>query len=229
MKNGGDFPSLKKDSISAVEFYLAQGYREFDINTINGKKRLIERALELVTKLRSQVEADYYLQQISTKLGVGMEALYTEYKKIKHTPPKNSYKKEKDPEISPDSQFFTSVPELIAGYISRYNFLDLFFREYQYTEADLTSIPDTSLLVRLITGNLDPADTERLSIIDLHLEEDHAHANPELIQRAFRDIIRNLHARLLEKEKEYLLDKVDIHSPEYLEIYTQLSQKAKKL
>lgn len=199
------------------------------MNTISGKKKLIEKCFELIVRIRSQVEVDFYLQQIAAKLGVGMESLYLEYNKVRKSTmlrTRSSQDEKKEVSITP---YTPSLPDIIAGYIFRYNFLDLFFREFRYTEADLTSLPDASLLTRLLASNLDSADTEILNIIDLHLEEDHVHANPELIQRAFRDIIRNLHARLLENEKEYILCTVDIHSPEYLEVYTKLSQKAKAL
>lgn len=198
--------------------------------TISGKKKLIEKCLELIVKLRSQVEVDFYLQQISAKLGVGMESLYLEYNKVRKSNMLRARSPQDEKKVGEGGVSYSpSIPDIIAGYIFRYNFLDLFFREFRYTEADLTSFPDASLLTRLLASNLDSADTEMLNIIDLHLEEDHVHANPELIQRAFRDIIRNFHARLLENEKEQLLRMVDIHSPEYLEIYTKLSQKAKAL
>lgn len=235
VKNGGDYRSLKDTSLSAVEFYLAQGYREYDVNTITGKKKLIEKCLELIVRLRSQVEVDFYLQQISTKLWVSMEALYAEYKKTKisvsrssRTENQNPWKPGEEQNADDNASWYNpSLSDIIAGYIYRYDFLDLFFREFRYTIDDLTSLWDTSLLVRLLAGNLDPADVEALNIIDLHLEEDHAQANPELIQRAFRDIIRNFHARLLEKEKDVLLAGVDTSSSEYLSIYTKLLEKAK--
>jgi Zn-dependent peptidase ImmA (M78 family) len=37
----------------------------------------------VIARLRSQVEVDFYLQEIARGLGVSMEALYTEYKKIR--------------------------------------------------------------------------------------------------------------------------------------------------
>lgn len=238
IKNGGNYLSLRATSLSAVEFYLDQGYREYDVNAITGKKKLIEKCLELIAKLRSQVEVDFYLQQVSTRLGVSMEALYTEYKKVRMSVNRDwkfrAQKLKSEAENTSDlpypvNTFSPSLSDLIAGYVYRYNFLDLFFREFQYTESDLTSLEDTLLLTRLLAGNLDPADIEALDIIDLHLEEDHAHANPELIQRAFRDIIRNFHARLLEKEKMQLLEGIDPQSSEYLRVYTEISNKAKSL
>ena len=82
-KNGGDFLSLRAEALSVVDFYLQEGYREFDVTTIIGKKKLIEKCLEMIVRLRSEIESDFYLQQIAKSLTISMESLYTEYKKIK--------------------------------------------------------------------------------------------------------------------------------------------------
>jgi DNA primase len=66
-----------------IDFYLREGFREYDINTIIGKKKLIEKCLEIVVRLRSEIESDFYLQQIAKSVSVSMESLYAEYKKIK--------------------------------------------------------------------------------------------------------------------------------------------------
>lgn len=233
VKNGWDYLALKNTALSAVGFYLEQGYREYDVTGIIGKKKLIEKCLELITKLRSQVEVDFYLQQVSGKLSVRIEALYSEYKKIKLSLSRKEKTGWEDSVSSTGKSeiewFSPSLPDLLAGYIFRYQFLDLFFQEFQYTQEDLTSLEGTALLICLLAGTLDPADVETLNIIDLHLEEDHSNASPELIKKAFRDIIRKLHARLLDREKQRLLQSIHPDSSEYIEIYTKLSQKAKTL
>jgi len=45
------------------------------------KKKLIEKCLEIITRLQSQIEIDLYLKQISKVLDISMEILYSEYKK----------------------------------------------------------------------------------------------------------------------------------------------------
>jgi hypothetical protein len=129
------------------------------------------------------------------------------------------------PTIPPSSQ--PTISDLIAGYIYRYDFLDLFFREFRYTIADLEHIAGVALLGRLTSQNLDSDDSEALRILDLRLEEQHQSANPELIQRAFRDLLRILHLELLKVEKEKLLLSVDPNSAEYLRIYSDIVMKEK--
>lgn len=239
IKSGGDFRALRETSLSVVDFYLREWGREYDIATLVGKKKLTEKCLEVVARLGSQVEVDFYLQEISRGLGVSMDALYTEYKKIRMSvqrkkrdevnwnkktgflPPQEWQEHSNTPTLQP------TIPDLLAGYIFRYGFLDLFFQEFRYTGGDLEHIEGARLLSRLTSQTLDSDDTEALQILDLRLSEEHALANPELIQRAFRDMLRILHTELLAREKQTLLSWIDPNSSEYLKLYSELIQKEK--
>lgn len=235
-KGGWDFRSLRESALSVIDFYLREGGREYDVSTLVWKKKLTEKCLEVVARLGSQVEVDFYLQEISRGLWVSMDALYTEYKKIrlnvqrkKREENTKTLKKEQDvsPQEDAKKSHQPTVWELLAGYIFRYDFLDLFFREFRYTISDLEALEGTWLLCRLTSQDIDPDDTEALHILDLRLEEQHTLANPELIQRAFRDLLRILHMELLKHERSKLLDGVDPNSSEYLKLYTELVQKEK--
>jgi hypothetical protein len=129
-----------------------------------------------------------------------MEALYVEYKKIKIEVQRsqravqrkeNLENEEKnDDGTSKVKKYAPSLADTIAGYIYRYQFLDLFSVNFLYTIGDLTSMTDTALLSKTLLSTLESDDIEMLRIIDLHLESDHIDANPELIERAFRDLLR---------------------------------------
>ncbi len=239
-KSGGDFRVLRESSLSVVDFYLREWGREYDITTLVWKKKLTEKCLEVVARLGSQVEVDFYLQEISRGLGVSMEALYSEYKKIRQSVMRkkreeaNGDKRNGTPSTEEDGNNQTikqsntpTISDLIAGYIFQYDFLDLFFQEFRYNTADLERVHGSGLLSRLTSQRLDSEDNEALHILSLRLEEEHALANPELIRRAFRDLLRMLHLDLLRLEKEALLTSVDTNSPEYLRLYSELIQKEK--
>lgn len=237
IKSGGDFLSLRETSLSVIEFYLREGWREYDINTLIGKKKLIEKCLEIIVRLGSQLEVDFYLQEISRQLIVGMDALYSEYRKIKSDIQRkktveNKFETQKEWEKDVESswkKYAPSLADMIAGYIYRYQFLDLFSANFLYTVDDLTNGTDTALLSRTLLSTLESDDIEMLRIIDLHLESDHINANPELIERAFRDLLRWLHSFLFSSEKQKRLEGIDPNSSMYLQIYSELSQKEKIL
>ena len=202
IKSGWDFSSLKGDSLSPIGFYLAEWGREYDLATVIGKKKLIEKCLTFLIPIRSQIEIDMHITEMSSRLGVSKDAILAEYKKwafARTTRARYTTKVEED--AAPKADIFT-VAELLAGYIYRYELLDLFFREFRYTKDDFPLEGGFSLLSTLIGRTLlDPDDEERLKIISLSLESTHPDEDMIQIQKVFSDLLKNLHKELLIAEK----------------------------
>jgi hypothetical protein len=116
---------------------------------------------------------DFYLQHLAQNLAIRPESLYAEYKKIRMnlSYQKPNYQNRESSDQEQKEIASPSLTDMIAGYIYRYQFLDLFFREFRYTHSDLTAIEDVGLLMRLLSNNLDDEDREQLRILDLILEE----------------------------------------------------------
>lgn len=230
-------------SLSVIDFYLQEWGREYDMATLIGKKKLIEKCLEIIVRLSSSLEVDFYLQQIAKQLGVSMDALYSEYKKIKREVWQKQRSKDQEKNIADDAEneeknsasgtknkkYSPSLADLIAGYIYRYQFLDLFSASFVYTVADLMTDGDTALLSRMLLSALDTGDTEMLRIIDLHLESDHIDVNSDLIERSFGDLVRWLNIVLLNQQKENQLAKLDPNSTEAYILRTEFARKEKQL
>jgi hypothetical protein len=172
-----------------------------------------------------------------------MDILYSEYKKTKRevTQKQREGEREKnrveekesrdesDNPHSKSQKYTPSLSDLIAGYIYRYQFLDLFSSNFVYTVADLTPVANAALLTRTLSSTLDADDVEMLRIIDLHLESDHMDANPELIERSFRDLLRGLHVLLLNQEKNQKLIGLDPGSDEVYILRSEFAKKEKQL
>lgn len=197
VKSWWDFATLEKSALSPIGFYMKEGGREYDISTIIGKKKLIEKCLEFLVPLKSQIEIDMHISEMSRMLGVSKEAIMTEYKKAAQyhrtrTPrPKMSEETE-----TVKKEDFTS-PELLAGYISRYDLLDLFFREFRYTLEDFPKEGGFSLLFSVVSWQkLDTEDEEKLKIIDLSLESWHLDDATAATQACIQ-LIKKLHETLI--------------------------------
>ena len=206
IKSGGDFVGLKKNALSPIGFYLTEWGREYDLGSVIGKKKLIEKCLSFLIPIKSQIEIDMHITEMSSKLGVSKDAIFTEYKKwsfARDTRSRYVAKEKESEEINKD--IFTPS-ELLAGYISSYNLLDLFFREFRYTQEDLSREGNFSLLFAVISGTVrDPDDQERLKIISLSLESLHPDEDTAQIQKVCTDLLKNLHIELLIAEKNRAL------------------------
>ena len=51
------------------------------MTSVIGKKKLIEKCLSFLVPIRSQIEVDMHITEMSSRLGVSKEAIFTEYKK----------------------------------------------------------------------------------------------------------------------------------------------------
>ena len=68
-----------------------------------------------------------------------------------------------------------------------------------------------------------------LATLDMYIDETVPDKHPEIIERQFIDLIRQLHIALLEVEKNICLRQISPDSPEYLLACTELLRKAQKL
>ena len=210
LKSGGTFSELEANAISPIAFYLVEGKRNFDIATIIGKKKLLEKCLEFVVPIKSQIEIDMYISEMSSAIGVGKDAIFSEYKKMiqaaRYKKTDTSFDSGKVSDESWEDSFQSpSMSEILAAYIRQYSFLDLFFREFQYTLSDLSLERDFSLLSAVVSSQtLDLDQEERIKVIMLSLENLHSEEDMGIITKVFLDLIKKLHAILLVHEKNRL-------------------------
>lgn len=218
IKSGNNYLDLKDGALSPIAFYLLEGKRQFDISTTIGKKKLIEKCLEFLLPLRSQIEIDMHIHEISEMLKVGKEAIFAEYKKAMQSA--RMKKTEKYDSVSEEQIIEKPEPftpfELLAGYISHYSLFDLFFREFRYTTDDLSRERNFSLLFDVLSNKtLEPDIQERLKIITLSIEQSHPDDDRTFIEKACIDLIKQLHTTLLIQERQRVLENLNPVEEEY--------------
>ncbi len=193
VQSGGNVESLKETALNVVDFYLKMGEKKYDTSTIIGKKQLIETCLRLIKQLKSEVEVDIYMQHIASSLGISIDVLYSTYRRLRL--PAHSQKMEDE-----TSSFTPSILDLLAVYLWKYNFFDLFFEKFAYTIEDLSSIEGAWLLVRVLSEKLLDDDTETLNTIILYLEEANPSSSQDIQKKNMMDILNRIHGLLLAKE-----------------------------
>lgn len=220
---------LKNSSLSAIEYYVKMGSREYNLDTLVGQKQLIEKCLELVARISSPIEVDFYIKKLAESFDVTRDAMYESF----HRQKAKVLKKMKEENISNKRDLVSYTPSnfsLLAGFIQQFDLFDLFFENFSYNDDDLLGLEDGSLLYHIVTKkDLDEPENEELKTIEVYIDEHFQDQHTDVIKRHFFDLLRLLHTSLLEIEKNKLLEGVDKHSQEYLETYTYLVQKAKKL
>lgn len=230
-KSWGDFLALRDIALSPIAFYLEEWGRQFDITTTIGKKKLIEKCLEFLIPIKSQIEIDMHISEMSERLKVGRDAIFLEYRKAIQSSRLRKQAPETQSDDEPVSKMEPFTPiELLAWYIFRYTLLDLFFREFRYTLDDLSSERDFSLLFHILSGKeFDPEDDERIKIIILSIEETHPDEDQASVEKATIDLIKQLHRILILTERSRALSALSVDSDDYRRLNATLIQKARSL
>jgi len=228
LKNGGDFNEVLAHYLTPVGFYLEQGEKRFDLTTVPGKKAFIHEVFSFLKNIRSSIEIDIHLKEISRKLDISLDILYTEFRQMK-TPTKP---KEKGEQV--DKKF--GDMELIAGYITNYDYFDLFFEKFKYNIADISQETWGHLLKEILSHKndleqADAIDMDYLKSIELLIETENEPLGDSGVMKKFVDLVHRFNISLWEKEKNELenMPPQDKNTTIYLQKYNALLQKKQSL
>lgn len=225
IKSGGDFEALKDTSLSVVDYFIKMGGQEYNLNTLVGQKQLIEKCLELVAHISSPIEVDFYMKKISEIFRISRSSLYDIF-----TQKKRTVQSKQNQPTQKIQKFSPNIFSLLGAFITKFSLFDLFFEKFAYTVEDIFSLPDAWLLYRIVSKtDLDESDTEELSTIEVYIDENYPDQHPDIVSRQFFDLLKQLHAELLEQEKNKMLEKISPDSAEYLQAYAYLVNKGRQL
>ena len=191
---------------------------------MTGKKAIWEELKKMLKHIKNPIEIDAYIREIGKILNLSTDVLYSELKNFREKRVIEDVKKQNGFERT----------ELLAGYMRLYGYFDLFLEKFQYTTQDGMSIPSFFVIKNLLSeresGKNDGAiDLDRLSAIELFIEEDNVTLSHEIITQKFLELISYLNKTCFEQEQKLLLDNIDPNSTEYMIERHKLQEKAKKI
>lgn len=224
IKWGGDFREETKKALTPVAFYIKEGAKRYDIAEITGKKAIWEELKKMLKHIKNPIEIDAYIREIGKILNLSTDVLYSELK---------SFREKRVIEDTKKQNGFDRV-ELLAGYIRLYSFFDLFLEKFQYTLDDGMSIPSFFVIKNLFSeretwekdGN---TDADRLSAIELYIEEENATLSEDVITLKFVELVGYINKICFEQEKKSFLSEIDPNSAEYIVRHRELQEKGKNM
>lgn len=224
IKSWGDFREEMKKALTPIEFYIKEGSKRYNISEMTGKKAIWEALKKILKHIKNPIEIDAYIREIGKILNLSTDILYSELKSFRE--------KRVIEEVKKSSGF--ELCEQIAGYMQLYSLFDLFLEKFQYTLDDGMFIPSFFVIKNVLEyRNAWEKDGEwnidRLSAIELFLEEKNSTFSQDTIILNFIELVNNLNKICLEQEKKILLVDIDPNSIEYMMKHHQLQEKAKKI
>jgi DNA primase len=76
-----EWKKMVTKNISAYQFYIDSAFARYDNNGGEGKKKISEELVPILSKIGNSVEQIYYLKVVAKRLGVGEEAVKSEMEK----------------------------------------------------------------------------------------------------------------------------------------------------
>lgn len=104
---------INQNAETYIEYKINTAFKNNDLNTSEGKRKVIESVIEDLVKIVSLVEKEYYIRLLAQKLGVSEQAIANEITKAQKIGI-NRDKKVKERNNSKESYFSTNNIQLLA-------------------------------------------------------------------------------------------------------------------
>lgn len=205
------------NAVPVMNFYQSYALSKFDVNTLEGKKDILQFMLPLIKKYKSQFEQNEYLQKLALVVKTDIKLLWDDLKNFK---PKKTYS---SPSLNPQNKALNkqtySREEYLLGFIFQYPNI------YPIVQNSLVdNLPfDTStekfykackkvynrlsmIDIKALKEELEDSDAEKVTIYSLLIEDNYPDFSDEAIEKEVIHLVKsinrsNLH--LVQKDFEF--------------------------
>ncbi|MDD2870391.1 MAG: DNA primase [Candidatus Gracilibacteria bacterium] len=220
IKSGGDFKEYIDKALSPIGYYINKS--NFDVTSIDEKKKLLAELLDIVKSYSDNVEKDFYLKEISRLLDINQNIVYDMFNRVKFTV--NTTKDNKIDVVKMTSD------DLVIGYCildeKNIEFFNTHILFKQGLSADLKKVLEEG--VSYING-LELSKKERYRGIALKIESDNEHANSDHSVEELQKIVGGLNREIYKKLVTVLKSEMNAGNAEAFVKYTHLVNEAKKI
>jgi DNA primase len=219
LQNWIDFNDYIDNAITPIWYYIEKS--NFNINSINDKKELLQQLLIITKTFQNNIEKDFYLKEISKLLDLSEKIVFDEFSKI-HIKESNEWDIEK-------KQNIINSQDLAIWYCllddSNIDFLKerIIFKEW--LKNDLKQILDNKTE---FIKNLELNKKDNYRGISLKIEIDNCHSTKEHYKDELEKLIHWLNRTIYKSLAKTLKKDIDLWDKEAFIKYSKLIQKAKK-
>jgi len=210
LEHGEKWNEVIKGHVPFMNFCINELIKKHDISNIEGKKQSLKEILPYLSLLKSSMEKDHYIREITQLLDTKEVQIYDELKKFDS---KEKFKISSEPaEKSPNSYKFTHI-DIIFGLIYEYpGVLEPIFSEINIndlTESEKNIYNTYKDHYNLLTGDLrkdflaclNEDIRNRIELLSLFIEDAYIAFNEQMIENEFRLLIKKNKMLLTERER----------------------------
>ena len=215
-----DFTDFITNALTPIWYYIKKS--NFDINSIEEKKKLLSELLDIVKSYSDNIEKDFYLKEISNLLNINSNIVYDAFNKIRFT---NHESKNKNLEMkqtltsSELAIWYCIMDEKNIEYIKK----NLIFNEWLWKDLEWFFEKWIYYL-----DSLELSKKEKYKAISLKIESDNTTSNSNHIEDELKKVVDWLNREIYKNEVQKLKNLMNSWDNEALLKYTMLVAKAKK-
>lgn len=215
-----NFQEFIDNAVTPIWYYIKKS--DFNINSIEEKKKLLSELLDLVKSYSDNIEKDFYLKEISKLLDISQNIVYDSFNRIKFSSTLQSNEK-------PETKKITSEEIVIWYCISNEKNIEFFKKNILFTDwlwKDLKNILEDWIWY---INTLELSKKERLRWISLKIETDNIHSNNQHTNEELSKIVDWINRENFKKLVSQLKQDMNSWNSEALLKYTKLISEAKKI
>ncbi|NUJ97283.1 DNA primase [Candidatus Gracilibacteria bacterium] len=219
IKNGINFQEFIDNALSPIGFLIQNN--KTNLKSLEEKKIFLKEVLEVLKSYSDNVEKDFYIKEIATKLDINIKIVYDEFNKLR-------FKKEEGNDAINSQNY--SYEQVAIAYILAYPQYKNIWQEKILFLHKMPPSFSQILTNEKNTESLPLEEKELLRGLSFEIEEKNKNSNEEMIINSIEKIIEKINISLFKEESSRLKslmqkDKNDINT---LTQYNELLIKAKK-
>ena len=220
LKSGWDFEELIKKAVSPIWFLIEKA--DFDINSIDEKKKFLAEILQTLKSYNSIVEKYFYLKEIAKKLDLREDTVYEAFNRTR-------LKRESREENKIEKQEYTSEDYAIA-YLLNDEKLIAELRE-KIIFRDFISLDLAKILVSgsHIVENFELEKKERYKALAMKIEDNSLSQTGEVIWNTIEKLVKKINLDSYKKAIKILKEKMNSWDIEAFWKYSEIVKEAKKM
>jgi len=219
LKSWDDFQKYLDNAKTHINFYLEKASFKYDINSVVWKKEIIKELLEYLINIKSNIEIDAYLREISSFLKISLEVLYEEYKKVKFKFNRINSKKIKNNKTIKTTQY--TLAEQIAWNITYYDLWEEFWENFKLDLDDIKKYLEKWSVLSDLLENW--KITDDIKTCHIFLEEINSEKDLDKIKLDFLSTLGTLHSMIYKKKIRNLKEQIK-KEPSNISLLKQLQE-----
>lgn len=221
IKSGWDFQELINKAVSPIWFLIEKA--EFDINSIDEKKKFLTEILQVLKSYTSIVEKDYYLKEIANKLGLREDTVYDAFNKTR-LKRDNIFRENNIKKVEYISEDY-AISYLLNDEILLAQLRDkIIFRDY--ISKDLAKVLEKG---STIIEWFELEKKERLKALAMKIEDNSLAQTSDVIWNTIDKLVKKINTNSYKKAIKILKEKMNKWDIEAFNKYSEIVKKAKKI